>query len=184
MAVARHVLLGALAANIIEYSSDSDTDTSESDEERLPRREFQITEIPEQLLFQRTRLNRQLFTYVLNLVSPALTRNTRNGRFHHLTPMHKLYVTLQFYASGAFQWLVASSGRISQSSVSEAITEVTNALVALAPQFIRFPSNEDYPAVKQAFYQLGLIHHGRGMPNVLGLIDCRHPVYQLNLLKL
>ncbi|RZC38202.1 hypothetical protein BDFB_013776 [Asbolus verrucosus] len=90
---------------------------------------------------------------------PALTKNTRKRRYQHLTPMQKLYVTLQFYATASY--LLAATSQI--------IEEVTNALVAVSPQFIRFPSAEDYPAVKRAFYKLELTRHGRGFPNVLGL---------------
>ncbi|RZB39788.1 nuclease HARBI1 [Asbolus verrucosus] len=51
------------------------------------------------MLYQHTRLNRDVFNFVLEVISPALTKNTRKGRYQHLTPMHKLYVTLQFYAT-------------------------------------------------------------------------------------
>nr|XP_015840125.1 PREDICTED: putative nuclease HARBI1 [Tribolium castaneum] len=70
--------------------------------------------------------------------------------------------------------MVGSSSRISQSARSKAIHEVTAALVEVAPQFIRFPSAAEYPAVKQAFYALGMTRHGAGFPNVLGAIDCTH----------
>jgi hypothetical protein len=148
MAVANQ-LLAALAIDLYENSSDSDS----SDEERLPRMPFSIYEVSTRLLFQRTRLDRRVFNYVLTVISPFLTKNTRKGRYTHLTPMHKLYVTLQFYAT---RWLVGSSGRISQSATSHAIREVTDALVAVAPHFIRFPTAEEYPAVKEAFYRLCL----------------------------
>ncbi|KYB25116.1 hypothetical protein TcasGA2_TC031350 [Tribolium castaneum] len=110
----------------------------------------------------------------VTLISPALTKNTKKGRYSHLTPMHKLYVALQFYATGTYQWMVGSSSRISQSATSKAIHEVTAALVEVAPQFIRFPAAAEYPTVKQAFYALGMTRHGAGFPNVLGAIDCTH----------
>jgi hypothetical protein len=139
-----------------------------SDEERLPRMPFSIYGVSARLLFQRTRLDRRVFNYVLTVISPFLTKNTRKGRYTHLTPIQKLYVTLQFYATGSCQWLVGSSGRISQSATSHTIREVTDALVAVAPHLIRFPTAEEYPAVKQAFYTLGMGRHGAGFPNVLG----------------
>jgi hypothetical protein len=52
--------------------------------------------------------------------------------------MHKLYMTLQFYATGSYQWLVGSSGRISQSATSHAILQVTDVLVAVAPILFAF----------------------------------------------
>jgi hypothetical protein len=128
----------------------------------------------ERNLFQKTRLDRRVFNYVLEVITPSLERNTRRGRYEHLTPTHKLYVALQFYALGGFQWLVGGSSRISQSAVSNAISEVTSALVAVSQQFIRFPTAREFTEVKQAFYQLGLTQHGVGFPNVLGVIDCTH----------
>jgi hypothetical protein len=169
MAAVRQIL-AALAVDLLEISSESDS----SDEEQMPRMPFSIYETTERILYQRTRLDRRIFNYVLEVISPALAKNTRRGRYAHLTPMHKLYVTLQFYATGSYQWLVGSSGRISQSATSHAISEVTAALVAVAPHFIRFPRVEECSVVKQAFYELGMIGHGTGFPNVLGAIDCTH----------
>ncbi|RZC38950.1 DDE Tnp 4 and/or Plant tran domain containing protein [Asbolus verrucosus] len=169
MTAGRQVLAG-LAGDLLETSSESDN----VGEPGLPREPFSIYQISERMLYQHTRLNRDIFNFALEVISPALTKNTRKGRYQHLTPMHKLYVTLQFYATGSYQWLVDNSGRISQSAVSHASTEVTEALVAVSPQFIRFPNARDYSVVKQAFYQLGLTRHSRGFPKVLGAIDCTH----------
>ncbi|XP_063931068.1 putative nuclease HARBI1 [Zophobas morio] len=174
MAAAARQGLAALDFDLFENSSGSDSDISDDGEQRIPRNAFHIRHISERILFQHTRLNRIVFEYVLGLISPALTKNTRSGRYLHLTPMQKLYVALQFYATGSFQWLVGSSGRVSQRSASRLIGEVTEAIVALAPQFIRFPNAEEYLAVKQVFYQIGQTKHGRGFPNVLGAIDCTH----------
>ena len=174
MAAAARQGLAALDFDLFENSSGSDSDISDDGEQRIPRNAFHNRHISERFLFQHTRLNRIVFEYVLGLISPALTKNTRSGRYLHLTPMQKLYVALQFYATGSFQWLVGSSGRVSQPSASRLIGEVTEAIVALAPQFIRFPNAEEYLAVKQVFYQIGQTKHGRGFPNVLDAIDCTH----------
>jgi hypothetical protein len=168
MAAARQVL-AALVVDELVNRGDSD-----EEEQRLARIPFSIQEMSERNLFQKTRLDRRVFNYVLEVLTPSLERNTRRGRYEHLTPTHKLYVALQFYASGGFQWLVGGSSRISQSAVSNAISEVTSALVAVSQQFIRFPTAREFTEVKQAFYQLGLTQHGVGFPNVLGVIDCTH----------
>ncbi|RZC42826.1 DDE Tnp 4 domain containing protein, partial [Asbolus verrucosus] len=94
MAAGRQVLAG-LAGDLLENSSESDSDG----ELGLPREPFSIYQISERMLYQHTRLNRDVFNFVLEVISPALTKNTRKGRYQHLTPMHQLYVTLQFYAT-------------------------------------------------------------------------------------
>jgi hypothetical protein len=58
---------------------------------------------------------------------------------------------MQFYASGGFQWLVEGSSRISRSAVSNAISKVISAPVAVSQQFIRFPNAREFTEVKQAF---------------------------------
>ncbi|KAH0819249.1 hypothetical protein GEV33_003542 [Tenebrio molitor] len=163
------LVLAALVVDELVNRGDSDSD---EEEQKLARIPFSIQEMSERNLFQKTRLDRRVFNYVLEVLTPSLERNTRRGRYEHLTPTHKLYVALQFYASGGFQWLVGGSSRISQSAVSNAISEVTSALVAVSQQFIRFPTAREFTEVKQAFYQLGLTQHGVGFPNVLGVIDC------------
>ncbi|RZC41096.1 hypothetical protein BDFB_014313 [Asbolus verrucosus] len=96
MAAVRQVL-AALAVDLFEDSSESD-----SENERVSREPFNIRQISERMLFQHTKLNRHVFCYVLEVISPALTKNTRKGRYQHLTPMQKLYVTLQFYATASY----------------------------------------------------------------------------------
>jgi hypothetical protein len=147
MAAARQVL-AALVVDELVNRGDSDSD---EEEQRLARIPFSIQEMSERNLFQKTRLDRRVFNYVLEVLTPSLERNTRRGRYEHLTPTHKLYVALEFYASGGFQWLVGGSSRISQSAVSNAISEVTSALVAVSQQFIRFPTAREFTEVNRHF---------------------------------
>jgi hypothetical protein len=163
MAAARQVL-AALVVDELVNRGDSDSD---EEEQRLARIPFSIQEMSERNLFQKTRLDRRVFNYVLEVLTPSLERNTRRGRYEHLTPSlerntrrgryehltptHKLYVALEFYASGGFQWLVGGSSRISQSAVSNAISEVTSALVAVSQQFIRFPTAREFTEVNRHF---------------------------------
>lgn len=48
-----------------------------------------------------------------NLILADLIKNTQKTRRGHLTLMRKRYVTLQFYVTRTFQWLMGSSDRIS-----------------------------------------------------------------------
>jgi hypothetical protein len=97
LAAVRQVL-AALAVDLLESSSESDS----SDEEQMSRIPFFIYETTERILYQTTRLDRRIFNYVLEVISPASAKNIRRGRYAHLTSMHKLrvYVTRQFYATG------------------------------------------------------------------------------------
>ena len=80
-----------------------------------------------------------------------------------------MLAALQFYATGSFQWMIGRSCRLSQSSVSAAVSNVTEALVRRASNFIRFPT--DQPTLlnnRLAFHRVA------GFPNVIAAIDCTH----------
>ncbi len=89
-------------------------------------------------ILKRYRFHRNDIAYILELIEPQLRRRT--GRSQSLTPREQLLVALRFYATGSIQLLVGDAGGLSQSSVSRAINNVTNALVRLAPQHIKMPT--------------------------------------------
>lgn len=55
----------------------------------------------------------------------------------------------------------------------ECILKMTSILVAIAPQFIQFPSGEDLIETKEKFYRLSQsVNNDFGFPNIIGVIDC------------
>eukprot|EP00105_Crassostrea_gigas_P033686 XP_011457145.1 PREDICTED: putative nuclease HARBI1 [Crassostrea gigas] len=86
----------------------------------------------------------------------------------------KLYQTLQvmlalrFYASGSFLEVIGDTMGFDKSTVSRAIDDVTNALIAKKDRFIKWPNHEEILKSKQNFFSRG------GFPGVIGCIDGTH----------
>ena len=145
----------------------------DNNEEVIQRLAFNINSISGLNLYRSTRLTRPTFIYVRNLIANNLIRKTK--RSNAVSVDLQLYVTLQFLASGGFQWLIGNTTQISQASASRIIHDVVDSLVEISDQFIKFPSVQEQVGIKQTFYSIG--NTGRfhcGFPNVLGAIDCTH----------
>ncbi|XP_064646164.1 putative nuclease HARBI1 [Lineus longissimus] len=117
-------------------------------------------------LYQRYRLDRQtildLVDAVRNYIEPQTDRN------HALPADLKVLATLRFYASGSFQEVTGDTVHISQPSMSRIITQVTDALIHLLHNIIKFPALQDIPRISAAFYEIA------NFPGIIGLIDGTH----------
>ena len=58
-----------------------------------------------------------------------------------LTPLDQVLAALQFYATGAFQSVVGNVLKLSQSSISRSVHDVSNALASIAKGHIYFNTN-------------------------------------------
>lgn len=86
-----------------------------------------------------------------------------------MTPLTQLLCTLRYFATGIFLLTVGDLCEISVATSSRIIKRVTNAIVTLQKEFIRFPnSQKEISTVKGQFYKIA------NFPNVLGCIDCSH----------
>lgn len=83
--------------------------------------------------------------------------------------MNKLLLTLRFYATGGFLITVGDYMRVSKSSASNIIKNVSEALASLAPRYIRMPSNENEIALKHLQF-----YNKASLPRVIGSLDCTH----------
>ncbi|XP_023310355.1 putative nuclease HARBI1 [Anoplophora glabripennis] len=92
-----------------------------------------------------------------------------NCRYHEIDAMDQLLLTLRYYATGSFYITVGDFVGVYKTTAGRIIRRVTEALVSLRPNYIKFPRNEDEMRIKkQGFYQLARF------PRVLGAIDCTH----------
>jgi len=122
-----------------------------------------LNDMTDNEIFQRTRFTRSRVEELREMVENDLLRNT--ARSHAVPVETQLLAALQFYATGSCQWLLGRSCGLSQSAISHSINDVTDALVKLAPTFIKFPAdNHTVRATKQAFFQMA------HFPNVVGAI--------------
>lgn len=77
-------------------------------------------------------------------------------------------LALRFYASGSFLEVIGDTMGFDKSTVSRAIDDVTNALIAKKNRFIKWPNQGEILKSKQNFFSRG------GFPGVIGCIDGTH----------
>ena len=118
-------------------------------------------------IYQSTRFSRLAVEKLCLKLGNELRHPT--ARSHAIPVDTQVLAALQFYASGSFQWVVGRSCGLSQSSVSLAIEQVTSALVRLAPEYIRFPTDQHSLSTNKTRF-----HAVCGFPNIIGAIDCTH----------
>ncbi|KAM8939159.1 putative nuclease HARBI1 [Pelodytes ibericus] len=110
---------------------------------------------------------RSYMDYLVELLGSNLSRPTQRSRA--ISPETQIMAALGFYTSGSFQTRMGDTIGISQASMSRCVTNVTEALVEKASQFIHFPREEkSIQQLKDDFYGLA------GVPGVLGVVDCIH----------
>lgn len=126
-----------------------------------------LSEIDEHDIKDRYRLNSDAIMSLYELIKKDLISTTK--RSNAVPGIVKLLCALHYFTSGSLQSTVAEAGGITQSTFSRALSEVISAILKLADQFIKFPSD---PAglhlIKQGFQSID------GFPDVLGTVGCTH----------
>lgn len=125
-----------------------------------------LAELTEIELYQRYRFDRETIGYITDLIRDRITSTTQRSRA--IPPEIQVCAALRFYASGSFQQVIGDTLNISQRSVCKAIWNVTDGLVSVADQFIKFPEGAEIERQKRKFYDIA------HFPNVTGCIDCTH----------
>ncbi|CAL9690972.1 unnamed protein product [Knipowitschia caucasica] len=121
----------------------------------------------DEYLFGRFRLPRAVLIELCHDLEPALRSHTH--RSNPVPPHVQVLSTLGFLATGTFQRELGDRVGISQPSISRALPRVVDAIIQLAPQYIKFPySAEEQVSVKMGFHLIA------GLPNTIGSIDCTH----------
>ena len=126
-----------------------------------------IDDLTDEELRVRYRFRRESILFITNLIAGDISRITR--RNHALPPLHQVLIALRFYASGSFLQVIGDTFGVGKSTVSRVVTDVSRALIAKQPQFIKWPStNDECTKIKNAFYVRG------GFPCVIGCVDGTH----------
>ena len=89
---------------------------------------------------------------IMGLILPAIQRPTRKSSA--LPPLLMLCCALRFFATGSFYMVLGDCLNISAASMCRAVHTVAISLVELAPQYIKFPSEDALDAVKGAFFAI------------------------------
>ncbi|CAH2101936.1 unnamed protein product [Euphydryas editha] len=116
------------------------------------------------------RLTKELTKTLIEILRPLMVPSRR---LSDLPIEIKVLTALNFFAKGSYQSCIGNHKnlKISQSTVSNCITEVVKALnhPSVFGNWVKFPRNiSEMMAISQQFYELYRI------PGVVGCIDCTH----------
>ncbi|KAI4463201.1 hypothetical protein MML48_4g00007074 [Holotrichia oblita] len=148
-----------------------DLNEAEEEQERPVRRfynredAFEISDIQFIKLF---RLNKPTTREVINIASEYINEPSRKSA---TSVTLKVLIALHFYGHGTYQTGVGKTifTAVSQSTVSRAITEVTNALNEVMAGFIHFPQN--FNELRELRHRFFRQHQ---FPGVVGCVDGTH----------
>ncbi|XP_037972328.2 putative nuclease HARBI1 [Plutella xylostella] len=117
--------------------------------------------------FRRFRLTKRSVLFLLTKIESKI--EFQEDRNHSIPPINQLLMTLRYYATGNHLLAIGDLGGFSVASCSRIVKRVTEAIVSLRAEFIKFPeSEEEQRKVKRDFFKIAKF------PNVLGCIDCTH----------
>ncbi|XP_025099687.1 putative nuclease HARBI1 [Pomacea canaliculata] len=111
------------------------------------------------------RFSRQHILDLTDVVEKQLVHANRVGA---LPPVLQVCLALRFYAIGSFQSACGELLNVSQPTASRTISAVTQALLSLVPQGIRFPDQDEAELQKVKFYGIARF------PGVFGCVDGTH----------
>lgn len=121
----------------------------------------------EEHFIQLYRFPKALCMDLIDEIKPFLDSTQRRSAL----PCHiKVLSALRFFATGSFQRAVGQDtlSSLSQTSVSRCVTEISIALNRIAHRYVKFPTRDEFPAIKAKFYEQS------GFPGVIGLVDGTH----------
>uniref|UniRef100_A0A1Y1MXP7 Putative nuclease HARBI1 n=1 Tax=Photinus pyralis TaxID=7054 RepID=A0A1Y1MXP7_PHOPY len=99
----------------------------------------------------------------------CIQNNTFSLRYHEIDPLNQLLITLRFYACGSFYITLGDFIGIHKTTAGRIIKRVTQALLTIRGNYIKFPENEEEKRrVQERFF------HVAQFPGVIGAIDCTH----------
>ncbi|XP_018026978.1 putative nuclease HARBI1 isoform X2 [Hyalella azteca] len=132
--------------------------------ERVFRDQLDLLHVCDQELISKYRFPRHEIINIIHELEPLLQRQTL--RSHAITVCTQIMATLRFLASGSFQNVVGDISGLSQPSVSNIITSVTNALAEKSLNEVKMPAGViERQQTMRDFHALG------GFPRVIGAID-------------
>lgn len=119
---------------------------------------------------RRFRFSKETVQRILDLIHDRIATRTKRNRA--TDPMHRLLLTLRFYATGTYQAVFGDIFKVHRTTAGRIVRDVTSALVSLRPHFIKMPTtDEELQMTMMNFYNFVEPH---GIPGVVGLIDGTH----------
>lgn len=118
----------------------------------------------------RFRINKAEVLYLAERLNEVL--GPRTVRSTTVPTVTKILITLRFCATGIFQSVNGDLFELHQTTISRSVTATVRAIAGLAPDIIFMPRNAQ--EIRESKQRHMNMVQPRGIPNVIGLIDCTH----------
>ena len=132
--------------------------------------ELRRSQFADEFFHREFRMTSNTFLYVMDLMTPSMSK--QNTVFREAIAIQKrVAIAIWRVATGNSYRTISRVFGVSRSSISNILIECCTALCIIAPQFIKFPSNEIETATMIDLFRLttnGVI------PQVVGCIDSTH----------
>ncbi|KAJ8339246.1 hypothetical protein SKAU_G00360320 [Synaphobranchus kaupii] len=122
---------------------------------------IQLALLHDDVLLERFRFDRGTVAYLCAVLRPHIANSWMQAEGTVCT-------ALAFYATGAFQSPMGDSFDVDQTAVRSIVELVSDALVTVSDQFIKFPTSATQKQVQQDFLSVA------GFPGVVGALGCTH----------
>ena len=136
----------------------------------LERTGFNLDGFDPRQFRERIRIPRECLEYLIDRLGPILERPTH--RSQAFTPSQLLIMYLRFLGTNCQFFNMQDIFGIDRRTVSQVVTEVTEAILTIEDELIRFPSPEKCLEVAAKFYGIAK------MPGVIGCVDGTHVTIQ------
>ena len=123
--------------------------------------------------YKNFRMSTQRFELLLSWVAPFIYKSSK--RRPSTSPAERLIITLRYLATGDAQFTIASSYRVSPTTISRIIRETTIVIwdVLCDRDYMRAPNSlKEWKQISKDFMEMW------NFPNCLGAIDGKHVVIQ------
>uniref|UniRef100_A0A1Y1MXR4 Nuclease HARBI1 n=1 Tax=Photinus pyralis TaxID=7054 RepID=A0A1Y1MXR4_PHOPY len=135
----------------------------------VKERKDHFAECTDKEFYDRFRFSKNI---VRNVILPAIGHVFQHEhllQYHEIDPLNQLLITLRFYACGSFYITLGDFIGIHKTTAGRIIKRVTQALLTIRGNYIKFPENEEEKRrVQERFF------HVAQFPGVIGAIDCTH----------
>ena len=115
---------------------------------------------------RRFRFSKENVIFIVDLIYNDICPKV--NRYYAIPPHLQVLISMQFYATGAFQISIGDLVRVHQATVCRVVKRVSVALARKKHRFVNFPIRENLNEVMGHFFDIA------GIPSVLGAIDCTH----------
>jgi hypothetical protein len=113
---------------------------------------------------QNFRLNRFTFNYILNLIANRIESNVLDNHRHAITAKKQFLIALWYFATPESYRSICGRFDVGKATGHRAIARVTDTLLELTPNFMKWPQGNNLDLIRNRFNQMGF-------PDTIGVIE-------------